>query len=157
MDNLRCVLLKFGSIASFDSFRIYFITYNVGTSSPEQDLHDLLSLSHNPKNDKILPDFYVISFQEVKSQPQNMVMAALFDEPWTNVIKEILGKRDYVKIKSIRLQGLLLSVFTLRRHLLSVREVESEYTRTGLSGMWVNRIFLIGNELKFIPERAENY
>lgn len=96
-----------------------------------------MSLSRNPKNDKILPDFYVISLQEVKSQPQNMVLAALFDEAWTNAIKEVLGRRDYVKIKSIRLQGLLLSVFTLRRHLLNVREVESEYTRTGLSGMWV--------------------
>lgn len=115
----------------------------MGTSSPDQDLHDLLSLSHNPKNDKILPDFYVISFQEVKSQPQNMVLAALFDESWTNACKDILGKRDYIKIKSIRLQGLLLSVFTLRRHLLSVREIESEYTRTGLSGMWVSKVGLL--------------
>lgn len=112
----------------------------MGTSSPDQDLHDLLSLSHNPKSDKVLPDFYVISLQEVKSQPQNMVLAALFDEDWTNTIKDILGKRDYVKVKSIRLQGLLLSVFTLRRHLLNIREIESEYTRTGLSGMWVSRI-----------------
>lgn len=119
-------------------FRLHVVTYNVGTSPPDQDLHDLLSLSHNPKNDKIVPDFYVVALQEVKAQPQNMFMAALFDEPWTNACRDILGARDYVKIKSIKLQGLLLSIYSLRRHLLNIREVEAEYTRTGLSGMWVN-------------------
>lgn len=123
-------------------FRIYVATYNVGTSSPDQDLHDLLSLSHNPKNDKLLPDFYIIGFQEVKAQPQNIVMAALFNEPWTNACLEILSSRDYVKVKTIRLQGLLLSIFSLRRHLLNIREVESDYTRTGLSGMWVSPLQL---------------
>lgn len=119
-------------------FRIYIATYNVGTSSPEQDLHELLSLSLNPKNDKVLPDFYVVAFQEVKAQPQNIVLAALFNEPWTNACIDLLSARDYVKVKTIRLQGLLLSVFSLRRHLLNIREVESDYTRTGLSGLWVS-------------------
>lgn len=118
------------------------MTYNVGTSAPDQDLHDLLSLSHNPVDDEGLPDVYVIALQEVKSQPQNMVMAALFDEPWTNACREVLANRDYVKLKSIKLQGLLLSVFVLRKHLLQIREIETDYTRTGLSGMWVSTVIL---------------
>lgn len=132
---------------------MHVVTYNVGTSPPDQDLHDLLSLSHNPKNDKIIPDFYVVALQEVKAQPQNMFMAALFDEPWTNACRDILGARDYVKVKSIKLQGLLLSVYSLRRHLLNIREVEAEYTRTGLSGMWVNlflRVFELRHSLGVI-------
>lgn len=123
--------------------RLYFVTYNVGTSIPEEDLHDLLSLSQNVKNDKSLPDLYIISLQEVKAKPTNMLMDALFDDPWTNACRTILEERDYVKMKTIRLQGLVLSVYCLRKHLLNVREVESEYTRTGLSGMWVGLVFFI--------------
>lgn len=115
----------------------------MGTSTPDQDLHNFLSLNRNPKNDKTVPDFYILSFQEVKAQPQNMVMAALFDDPWTNKLRELLAVRDYVKIKSIRLQGLLLNIFALRKHLLNIRELESDYTRTGLSGMWVSSKYFI--------------
>ncbi|KAK4872483.1 hypothetical protein RN001_014512 [Aquatica leii] len=122
-----------------DNLKLYFATYNVGTSNPDQDLHDFLSLNPNLKNDKVLPDFFVISLQEVKSKPTNMFMDALFDDPWTNAIRSILELRDYVKLKTIRLQGLVLSVYALRKHMFNVRDVESEYTRTGLSGMWGNK------------------
>jgi hypothetical protein len=40
-------------------------------------------------------------------------------------------------VKTIRLQGLLLSLFCLRKHLLHLRDIETQYTRTGLGGMWV--------------------
>lgn len=66
-----------------------------------------------------------------------MVKGIFKDDPWTQRFKELLGERDYVAIKSLQMQGLLLVLFTKREHLLHVREVESEYTRTGLGGMWV--------------------
>lgn len=95
------------------------------------------------KNEK-LPDFFVLGFQEVKAQPQNMLLDTLFDDPWTYACKEILQK-DYIKLKSVRLQGLLIVVFALRKHLLNVREIESEYTRTGLAGMWVSTYFHVSS------------
>lgn len=100
-------------------------------------MRELLAIT----NSKPVYDFYVVSLQEVKAQPQSMLMAALFDDPWTNAFRDVLQSKDYVKIKSIRLQGLLLSVFCLRRHLLNLREIESEYTRTGFSGMWVRKYY----------------
>lgn len=118
--------------------RLFIGTYNVGTNNPDQDLHDFLCLPFDRKNEKThLPDFYVLSFQEVKAQPQNMLLDALFNDPWTCACRDLLQTRGYIKLKSVRLQGLLLNVYCLRKHLLNVREVESEYTRTGLSGMWV--------------------
>lgn len=48
----------------------------MGTSEPEQRLMDFLSLT-NQKNEK-LPDFFVIALQEVKAQPQSMILDALF-------------------------------------------------------------------------------
>lgn len=119
--------------------RIYLVTWNVGTKSPDQSLHNLLSLDENPAKDTgLLPDLYVISLQEVKAQPHNMLVDILFDDPWTNACREVLERRDYVKVKTIRLQGLVLSVYCLRRHLLNLREIETQYTRTGISGFWVN-------------------
>lgn len=66
-----------------------------------------------------------------------MVKGLFKDDPWTQRFKELLGERGYVMIKSLQMQGLLLVLFTKREHLLHLREVETEYTRTGLGGMWV--------------------
>ncbi|CAH1130120.1 unnamed protein product [Ceutorhynchus assimilis] len=119
-----------------DNLSLYLATYNVGTNdSFDQSLPllDLLSLSEE-KNEK-LPDFFVIGLQEVKSKPMNRLLDALFDDYWTYALRNILDERGYVKLKSIRLQGLVLSVFTLRKHLLNVREIDAEYTRTGKWGI----------------------
>lgn len=80
-----------------------------------------------------------ISFrlQEINAQPQSMVKGLFKDDPWTQRFKELLGERGYVMIKSLQMQGLLLVLYTKREHLLHLREVETEYTRTGLGGMWV--------------------
>lgn len=77
------------------------------------------------------------SLQEINAQPQSVVKGLFKDDPWTARFKELLVERDYVGIKSEQMQGLLLNVFAKRDHLLHVREVESEYTRTGLGGIWV--------------------
>lgn len=69
-------------------------------------------------------------------------MKGLFrDDPWTNKFKDLLKNRGYVSIKSEQMQGLLLLLFAKRQHLLHVRQVESEVTRTGLGGIWVAFIF----------------
>ncbi|XP_063925586.1 phosphatidylinositol 4,5-bisphosphate 5-phosphatase A-like isoform X2 [Zophobas morio] len=123
-----------------ENLKLYLGTYNVGTNNPDARLNTLLGLPDDPKNEKFqLPDLYILSFQEVKAQPQNMLLDALFDDPWTYAIKDLLERYNYVKIKSVRLQGLLLNIYCLRKHLLNIREIESEYTRTGLSGMWGNK------------------
>lgn len=79
----------------------------------------------------------IFSLQEINSQPQSVVKGLFKDDPWTQKFKELLSVRDYVAIKSEQMQGLLLVLFTKRNHLLHVREVETEYTRTGLGGIWV--------------------
>ena len=62
--------------------RIYFVTWNVATKYPEEDLHELLDVNQIDKS-KTLPDLYIVGLQEVKAQPQNMVMDIFFDDPWT--------------------------------------------------------------------------
>ncbi|OAD62806.1 Inositol polyphosphate 5-phosphatase K, partial [Eufriesea mexicana] len=126
--------------------RIYFVTWNVATKYPDQDLHDLLDLSHVNKS-KTLPDLYFIGLQEVKAQPQNMVMDIFFEDPWTKAFREVLKKYDYVKIRTQRLQGLVLNFFCLRKHITHLRLIETQYTRTGCGGMWVRRNFILSIRL----------
>ncbi|CAH1397778.1 unnamed protein product [Nezara viridula] len=75
--------------------------------------------------------------QEVKSQPHNYVIDALFDDPWTNAFRQALIPYGYVKVRTVRLVGLVLSVFCLRKHVVHLRDMESRVTRTGLMGFWV--------------------
>ncbi|ETN67411.1 skeletal muscle/kidney enriched inositol 5-phosphatase [Anopheles darlingi] len=125
---------------SHTSHRIYVVTWNVSTKFPENiSLHKLLGLENSPDQDSHLPDFFVIGLQEVNAQPQNTLYNLFKDDLWTQKFKDILKERDYVVIKTEQMQGLLLSVFARRKHLLHLRQVETEYTRTGLGGIWGNK------------------
>ncbi|XP_029660833.1 inositol polyphosphate 5-phosphatase K-like [Formica exsecta] len=124
-----------------ERLRIYFITYNVATKFPDpnQDLHQLLGITPCGETN-LWPDLYFIGFQEVKSQPQNIVLDyILLEDPWTRAFRDVLKKYDYVKIRSQRLQGLVLNAFCLRKHLTQLRLMEVQYTKTGFGGMWGNK------------------
>ncbi|XP_037908978.1 inositol polyphosphate 5-phosphatase K isoform X2 [Hermetia illucens] len=119
---------------------LYIVTWNVSSKYPDASpLTNLLGLEKNPENDNHQPDFYVIGLQEINAQPQNMVLGFFKDDPWTQRFKEILKERDYVAVKSEQMQGMLLILFAKRKHILHLRQIETEYTRTGLGGMWGNK------------------
>lgn len=86
--------------------------------------------------------------QEINSQPQSVVKGLFKDDPWTQKFKELLKIRGYIAIKSEQMQGLLVILFAKRQHLLHIRQVESEYTRTGLGGIWVSRMVFPFNKKK---------
>ncbi|XP_040163687.1 phosphatidylinositol 4,5-bisphosphate 5-phosphatase A-like isoform X3 [Anopheles arabiensis] len=135
-NNWNVNLVRFVPLA----LRIYIVTWNVSTKFPENiSLNKLLGLENRPEQDSHLPDFFVIGLQEVNAQPQNTLYNLFKDDLWTQKFKEVLKERDYVVIKTEQMQGLLLSVFARRKHLLHLRQVETEYTRTGLGGIWGNK------------------
>ncbi|KAG5334381.1 INP5K phosphatase, partial [Acromyrmex charruanus] len=122
--------------------RIYFVTYNVATKFPDprEDLHQLLGITPCDKSKLMWPDLYFVGLQEVKSQPQNLILDyILFEDPWTKAFRDVLKKYDYVKVRSQRLQGLVLNVFCLRKHLTHLRLIETQYTKTGFGGIWGNK------------------
>lgn len=122
-----------------DTLRFYFVTWNVATKSPGQDLNSLLDFPSQFNKNKTLPDFYIIGLQEVKSQPQNMLLDTLFTDPWTACFNKILCKQGYILAKTMRLQGLLLLVYSQMKHVTHLREIEAQYTKTGLGGIWGNK------------------
>ncbi|XP_041979367.1 inositol polyphosphate 5-phosphatase K-like isoform X2 [Aricia agestis] len=122
-----------------DTLRFYFVTWNVATKNPGQDLNSLLDFPSQFNKNKPLPDFYVIGLQEVKSQPQNMLMDTLFSDQWTSMFNKILCRQGFIIAKSIRLQGIILLVYTQMKHVTHLREIEAQYTKTGLGGLWGNK------------------
>ena len=59
---------------------IYLLTWNVVTVEPPplDQLQNLLEMN---------ADFIAIGLQEVKSQPQNLITDALYEDSWTNSLR----------------------------------------------------------------------
>lgn len=145
------------SISTKYTLDICIVTWNVGSKYPENLLvNTLLGLENRPELDLHVPDFYIIGLQEVNAGPQNQVIGLFKDDLWTQKFKEVLKVRDFVSVKSEQMQGLLILMFAKRKHLIHLREIESEYTRTGLGGIWGNkgavsiRLNLYGRSVCFV-------
>lgn len=120
------------------------MTYNVGAKFPasDEDFKQLLGLeSGNRSSSEYInvPDLYVVGLQEVKAQPQNIVWDTLFDDPWTAKVKDMLAPLGLVKIHTLRMQGIVTSLFLKRSHLTYLRDVETLWTRRGFGGIWGNK------------------
>jgi len=126
-----------------EDFLTYVVTWNVATKfpQPKTDLKALLGLkaeNHQSKYFKV-PDLYIIGFQEVKAQPQNILWDAIFEDPWIVKVKETLAPFGLVQIKTLRMQGLVTTLLLKRQHLTFLRDVEGLWTRRGLGGIWGNK------------------
>uniref|UniRef100_A0A3Q3KP41 Inositol polyphosphate-related phosphatase domain-containing protein n=1 Tax=Monopterus albus TaxID=43700 RepID=A0A3Q3KP41_MONAL len=117
-----------------DSFRLHMVTWNVATADPPDDVTSLLHLN-SPKS----PDLYVIGLQEVYSGPLRFVSDIVFEDRWSLLFMSTLASRKYVKVSSIRMQGLLLLFFSKLEHIPFIRDIQTTYTRTGVFGYWGNK------------------
>ncbi|XP_050430745.1 inositol polyphosphate 5-phosphatase K-like [Adelges cooleyi] len=136
IEGQKSTLVSHGS-RDMDQFTFYVVTYNVSSKSPNRSLINLLQWES--QDEKNLPDFCVFGFQEIKSQPQNLLLDSVFDDPWTTAIRDVLNGFDYVKIRTVKMVGLLLNVFCRRKHVPHLTHMETSETRTGLLGLWGNK------------------
>ncbi|XP_038013634.1 inositol polyphosphate 5-phosphatase K isoform X1 [Motacilla alba alba] len=146
----------------WQEFRLHLVTWNVGTASPPPDVTSLLQLnSLGPTT-----DMYVIGLQEVNSKITNFLSDLAFDDPWSIFFMTVLSPLGYIKLSSVRMQGLLLLIFVKHVHLPFIRDIHTHYTRTGLYGYWGNkggvgvRMSLFGHTICFmnchLPAHIEN-
>ncbi|XP_071994241.1 inositol polyphosphate 5-phosphatase K isoform X1 [Engystomops pustulosus] len=143
-------------------FRMHIITWNVGTASPPRELSSLLLLDSSSSN----VDLYVIGLQEVNSKVVNFLSDLAFDDPWSLFLMDVLAPLGYVKLSSIRMQGLLLLAFVKHKHIPFIQDIRTNYIRTGLYGYWGNkggvtiRMSVYGHMLCFmnchLPAHMEN-
>ncbi|XP_030007877.1 inositol polyphosphate 5-phosphatase Ka isoform X2 [Sphaeramia orbicularis] len=134
LDNAFVICGKRANKPKKHSFRLHIVTWNVATADPPDDVSLLLHLN-SPKS----PDLYVIGLQEVYSGPLRFVSDIVFDDPWSHLFMSTLAPLSYVKVSSIRMQGLLLLFFSKMEHVPFIRDIQATYTRTGIFGYWGNK------------------
>ncbi|XP_033955472.1 inositol polyphosphate 5-phosphatase K isoform X2 [Pseudochaenichthys georgianus] len=117
-----------------DKCRLHMVTWNVATAEPPEDVASLMQLDVQPPT-----DIYVIGLQEVNATPVRFISDLLVEDSWSHVFMETLAPRGFVKVTSVRMQGLLLLVFAKQMHLPFIRNIQTTYTRTGIFGYWGNK------------------
>ncbi|KAG7280195.1 hypothetical protein CRUP_037556, partial [Coryphaenoides rupestris] len=73
---------------------------------------------------------------EVNARPLRFISDMMLDDSWSHMLMGTLAPRGYVKVASVRMQGLLLLLFTKQTHVPFIRDVRTTYTRTGIFGYW---------------------
>ncbi|KAM9733019.1 inositol polyphosphate 5-phosphatase Ka isoform 1-T1 [Menidia menidia] len=134
LDNAFLACAKRANKPKRDSFRLHMVTWNVATADPPENVTSLLHLN-SPKS----ADLYVIGLQEVYSGPVRFVSDMVFSDPWSQLFMSTLAPRKYIKVSSIRMQGLLLLFFSKLEHVPFIRDIQATYTRTGIFGYWGNK------------------
>ena len=81
-------------------------------------------------------DMYILGFQEVSARADKYFLDSFIsgDDPWTTTASKELRPHGYIKVKSIRLLGIVLSVYCSQKHLVYLRNIETQYTRLSVGG-----------------------
>ncbi|XP_076742565.1 inositol polyphosphate 5-phosphatase K isoform X3 [Maylandia zebra] len=118
-----------------NDFRVYIITWNVGSAVPPDDITSLFGPNVSDGN----IDMFIIGLQEVNSMINKRLKDVLFSDQWSELCMDTLSPFGYVLVASQRMQGVLLLVFSKFCHLPFLRGVQTQSTRTGLGGYWGNK------------------
>uniref|UniRef100_A0A8C3YBE1 Inositol polyphosphate 5-phosphatase K n=1 Tax=Catagonus wagneri TaxID=51154 RepID=A0A8C3YBE1_9CETA len=114
---------------------IHVVTWNVASAAPPPDLSDLLQL-HTPN---LNLDMYVIGLQEMNCGIMSLLSDTAFEDPWSSFFMDVLSPLSFVKVSSVRMQGLLLLIFAKYQHLPFIQILSTKSTPTGLFGYWGNK------------------
>lgn len=123
-----------GRFLPTDRYRIHMVTWNVATAEPPEDVTSLLQLDVQPPT-----DIYVIGLQEVNATPVRFISDLIVEDSWSHVFMDTLAPRGFIKVSSVRMQGLLILLFAKQLHLPFIRNIQTTYTRTGIFGYWGNK------------------
>ncbi|XP_058416121.1 inositol polyphosphate 5-phosphatase K isoform X2 [Diceros bicornis minor] len=80
-----------------------------------------------------------ISLQEMNSGIMSLLSDTAFEDPWSSFFMDVLSPLSFVKVSSVRMQGLLLLVFAKLQHLPFIQILSTKSTPTGLFGYWGNK------------------
>uniref|UniRef100_A0A8C8XM66 phosphoinositide 5-phosphatase n=1 Tax=Panthera leo TaxID=9689 RepID=A0A8C8XM66_PANLE len=114
---------------------IHVVTWNVASAAPPLDLSDLLQLN----KENLSVDMYVIGLQEMNCGIMSLLSDTAFEDPWSSFFMDVLSPLTFVKVSSVRMQGLLLLFFAKHQHLPFVQILSTKSTPTGLFGYWGNK------------------
>ncbi|ELK26980.1 PREDICTED: inositol polyphosphate 5-phosphatase K isoform X1 [Myotis davidii] len=114
---------------------IHVVTWNVASAAPPLDLDHLLQLDKQNLN----LDMYVIGLQEMSCGIMSLLSDTAFEDPWSSFFMDVLSPLGFVKVSSVRMQGLLLLIFAKCQHLPFIQILSAKSTPTGFFGYWGNK------------------
>ncbi|XP_048578067.1 inositol polyphosphate 5-phosphatase OCRL isoform X3 [Nematostella vectensis] len=122
-------------------YKFFIGTWNVNGKSPVEGLGPWLTC------DDEAPDVVVVGFQELDLSTEALLMSNVTssstsskEEDWQRAVDKALRlKGSYIKVRSIRLVGIFLLVYTKTLHMPHIKDVAAEYVATGIMGMMGNK------------------
>ena len=121
-----------------DELKLRVITWNVNARTPPENFSCQDFLGSKETLEKRTYDMYVVGFQEVSARVDNFLLDTFVtgEDPWTTSVKNRLSPYEYIKVRSYRLLGIVISLFCLKHHLVHLRNIETQHTRLSLGGYW---------------------
>lgn len=141
----QCPKLMLDPRVEYSEFQIHILTWNVASAEPS--LHDLQSLFLPQKTCMIedmlaSSDILVVGLQEAYQSVQDAVQTSvpiMGKDPLVELFSNMLSQKGFARLCSSRLLGILTMVFVKRPLLCYISGVETNTTKTGLSGWLGNK------------------
>lgn len=120
-----------------NTYRVFCGTWNVNGQPPTESLHNWLQ----PREDMQPPDIYIIGFQELDLSKNAYIFTdSVREDEWYKKIRNSLhSKAQYIRLKLVRLVGMMLVVFARTNIRKNIRGVRAGTIGTGIMGMMGNK------------------
>ena len=113
------------------ALRVSCCTWNVhGISPPNEDLRQLLHLHE----DKPLPDIVAVGLQEAETKPHLFIVEIVQENRWVQILQDYLGYYGLVRVRSLRMMGMIVLVAVQTKHLPYLEEIKTGFARTAVGG-----------------------
>lgn len=114
---------------AFEPYKIYCVTWNVNQACPPcaEELSALLTTTSDP------PDIYAIALQEIDMKPITIIKGETVpDYRWIdNLLKAVHPYDSYKELTTIRLVGMMLTIFVRQSIFPSISKVSQSSIGTG--------------------------